>query len=285
MKLKKIKMVALVVPLVFTACDKSEEVNSFTRQEVKIVATIDGVATPQLKAAFNADGSGEFEPGDEYSLFFWNPTLGMGSMGQFKIGRTILWWDEISQDGNPVDFKAWYPYYEFYGNTTRLYNVADAATEQAKDLLIAPKVTVTTGDHPVNLQFKHVMHKLWVNLTSDSYDVTQATITLKNLKSHAMVNFEEGTVDVTTAGGTGSYMPKTGTNTSFIIAPQQLAANTEFVEIVAGGKTFVYKVPSSLTALESGKQVVLTLTLKKGGGVDGYIGEDFNPGGGHDGWN
>ncbi|MDR1201046.1 MAG: fimbrillin family protein, partial [Tannerellaceae bacterium] len=116
MKLKKILMAAFVVPLAFTACDKSEEMDD-SRNEVKIVAAIGASADSKLKAAFENDGSGEFETGDEYSLSFWSPTLGMGEGFLYQIGSTVLYWDQVSTDGNPIDFTAWYPYYNFSGIT------------------------------------------------------------------------------------------------------------------------------------------------------------------------
>ncbi|MDR1091756.1 MAG: fimbrillin family protein [Prevotella sp.] len=287
MKLKKILIAALVVPLAFTACDKSDEADN-SREQVKIVATIGVPTGNQTKASFENDGSGAFEAGDEYSLSFWSPTLGMGAIFPYEIGKTTLYWDEVYHDDNPVDFTAWYPVYSFSGIFIQRYKVADAATEAAKDLLMAPTVTVAVHN-PVNLQFKHVMHKLTIILSADFYsaaELNNAVITLKNLKSDAMVDFENGTVDETAASGTDPYPQKQGAAANFIVAPQNgLTAGTDLVKIEVAGKTYMYKVPDNLTVLESGKQLSLTLKLKKGDGVTGdiYIGEDFNPGGGHDG--
>lgn len=282
-------MTALVVPLAFTACDKSEDVGDL-RKEVKIVTAIGAPADNRTRASFESDGSGAFEAGDEYSLWAHNPTLGMGHGFNYEIGRSTIYWDEVSPDGSSIDFIAWYPVYIFGGSFTQPYKVANAATQEAKDLLMTPLVPVAINN-PVNLHFKHVMHKLTVNLSADFYsaaELNSAVITLRNLKSDAMVDFENGNVDETAASGTDAYAPATGPKAEFIVAPQNgLTTGADFVKIEVAGKTYMYKVPDNLTVLKSGKRLSLTLNLKAGGGVTGdtYIGEDFNPGGGHGGWN
>lgn len=281
--MKKIFAITFIAALAFTACSNDDEGDISTQKEVKIITSITGNA-PATRATFNPDGSGNFVTNDVFALSAWSPTLGIGYMYGYQVGQTTLYWDEISPDGNPVEVNAWYPNY----TSTQSYKVANAATEAVKDLLMAPPVTVSPGN-PVNLQFKHVMHKLVINLSSNHYDATQldaATISLKNLKSDAMVDFENGTVDETAASGTDAYPLKRGSSVSFIVAPQNLpVADTDMIEILVDGKTFTYKIPSGLTVLESGKKLSLTLTLKEDGSVTGTVGENFNSGGGHDGWN
>lgn len=289
MKLKKIFISVLVVPLAFTACSNDEEAD-YWRKEVKIVASIGPPADKQTRAFFTNDGSGALETGDIFNLSFWSQTLGTGGFYPYTIGSTTLYWDDISPDGNSIDFTAWYPEYNWVESFIHSYKVAEAATEAAKDLLMATMVTVAKHN-PVNLQFKHVMHKLTIVLKADHYtsdELNNAVIRLKNLKSDAMVDFENGTVDETAAEGTDAYPQKQGASTSFIVAPQDgLTTGTDFVKIEVEGKAYIYKVPANLTVLESGKQLSLTLTLKANGSVSGdmHIGENFNSGGGYNGWN
>lgn len=266
MKTKKLFAATLIAALTFTACSNDEEIDN-SRKEVKIVATIGAPTDSKLKATFENDGSGEFETGDEFNLSCWSPTLGMSSTYVYQVGQTTLYWDEISSDSNPIDFNAWYPVYNFSGSLTQPYKVADAATNEAKDLLMTPVVTVPKYG-TVSLQFKHVMHKLVIALGTNYYtfaDLQNAVISLKNLKSDAMVNFQNGTVDATTASGTDLYQPATGSWAEFIVAPQTLTAGTEIIEILIAGKTFTYKVPGILTSLEGGKVLKLTLILTRYG--------------------
>lgn len=264
MKTKKLFAATLIAALAFTACSNDEEIDN-SPKEVKIVATIGAPTDSKLKAAFENDGSGEFETGDVFTLFYFSPTLGQGAAYAYQVGQTTLYWDEINSDGNPIEFNAWYPVYDFRGNFTHPYKVADAATNEAKDLLMAPKITVNKYQ-PVSLPFEHMMHKLVIYLGTNYYtaaDLESAVITLKNLKSDAMVDFMNGTVDETAASGTDPYPSLTGGYAEFIVAPQTLTTGTEIIEILIAGKTFTYKVPAILAALESGKKLELTLFLTR----------------------
>ncbi|MBK5720793.1 fimbrillin family protein [Dysgonomonas sp. Marseille-P4677] len=284
--MRKILPIVFITVLALTACSNDEEVDN-SRKEVKIVATI-GATDGKTKAVFENDGSGVFETGDRYTLIYKHPTEGNESKQPYEIGITNLYWEDLTQYcDNSTVFFAWYPHF-FYDGIAVPYKVAGAETEVAKDLLMAPPVTVAKGD-PVNLQFKHVMHKLVIVLSSSLYSAAEldnAVITLKNLKSDAIVNFLDCTVDETAAEGTDSYTPKTGASVSFIVAPQVLpAAGTGIIEIEIAGKSSTYKVSSGLTRLERGKALTLNLTLKEGGYVSGYVEEDFTPDGGWDEWN
>ena len=270
MKTKNLLATALIAAVAFTSCDKSEDVGDL-RKEVKIVASVGALTGNQTRASFQSDGSGEFEVGDEYVLNTYSPTLSSEARYQYEIGSTTLYWDEVSPDGSPVDFNAWYPVYSFAGNFIQSYKVAGAASEEARDLLMTPRVTVAKYDQ-VDLQFKHVMHKLTVVLSSNYYPADQldaATISLQNLKSDAMVDFDNGIVDETAASGTDPYPGPFVTadrKYEFIVAPQTLTAGTEIIEIaMAGGKIYSYKVPTNLSVLESGKELRLKLILNRYG--------------------
>lgn len=271
MKTNKVFTATLIAALAFTACSNDEEINN-SREEVKIVATIGAPTDSKLKATFENDGSGEFEVGDRFSLLYFSPSLLAGGLMTYEVGGgTPLYWDLIAPDGNPIDFTAWYPVYEESG--TAQYKVADAATEAAKDLLMATKLPSVSKLQSVNLDFGHVMHKLVITLATNYYstaDLDNATITLKNLKSDASVNFRDGTVDDAAASGTDLYLPETGAWTEFIVAPQTLTAGANMIEILIGGKTFMYKVPASITKLESGKILKLNLDIRRDAVVLAY---------------
>ncbi|GAA6253692.1 hypothetical protein F050043D4_47270 [Bacteroides thetaiotaomicron] len=272
MKTRNLFAAALIAAVAFTSCSNDEEVVDNSRKEVKIVASVGALTDNRTRATFQSDGSGEFEVGDVYHLQTYSPTLGGGLSGlDYEIGSTTLYWDEISSDGNPIDFNAWYPVYSFAGNFIQSYKVAGAASEEARDLLMTPRVTVAKYDQ-VDLQFKHVMHKLTVVLSSNYYPADQldaATISLQNLKSDAMVDFDNGIVDETAASGTDPYPGPFVTadrKYEFIVAPQTLTAGTEIIEIaMAGGKIYSYKVPTNLSVLESGKELRLKLILNRYG--------------------
>lgn len=265
MKTKNLFTTVLISVLAFTACSNDEEVNN-SREEIKIAASIDGATTGNLKATFNSDGSGTFQPGDKYMLYYFSATLGQGGGIPYNAdGTTPLYWDQVSSNNNPVDFFATYPIYEFSGSMILAYKIAAATTEAAKDLLMTPKVTVSKGN-TVNLQFKHVMHKLAVNISSNYYtssELDAATISLKNLKSDASVDFFNGTLDKNSASGTDTYASQQGASTKFIVAPQTLIQGTEILDITISGKIFKWTVPTTLTELESGKILTLNLSVNR----------------------
>ena len=284
MNTKKILAVALMGCVCgFIACSNDEEVGN-PHKEVKILTSVNGNATtPQVRASIDpATGSGNLENGDIIALHVGNGTSGTG--GPHTIGSTQIYWDDlIANNGNaPFDFLAFYPNV----NIVDLQFGFNAATAANPDLLSAYDPGVNEGE-TVNLAFNHIMHKLVVNLSSDDYNANQlanAAISLKNLKSTAIVDTSDGTVDIFTAKDTDVYPTQTGANTSFIVAPQMLApaAGLDLVEIAVDGKTFTYKIPADLNVLrfESGRVLTLNLELKKDSGTVGDSGSDYNPGGG-----
>lgn len=258
--MKKIFITVFMTILAFAACSNDDEVNS-PREEVKIVATIGSTANSKLKATFENDGSGEFETGDILYLNCSGPNSIVPV--EYEIGNTTLYWDEISADGSPLNISAWYPAY-YASDQEEPYLIA-GQDYNTQDLLMAPAVPVDRGDI-VNLQFRHVMHKLVIRLSSDYYteeELGEAVITLKNLKSHAMVDFDNGTVIAAEASGTDPYTISNGALAEIIVAPQVLSPGTGFIEIFlpAADRTFTYKVPEGLTELESGKTLTLNFEL------------------------
>jgi hypothetical protein len=147
------------------------------------------------------------------------------------------------------------------------------------DLLIASPVTKNKGEN-VDLSFKHAMHRLNVSLSAaaDIGNISDAEIRLLNMKTTTKVDLTTGMVDATGATGTGNYSMQKGTGLWYV-APQNLTAGDDWIEVQLGGKTYIYKVPASLTVLESGKQVTIQLTLKKNGDVTGafYAVGDYWP--------
>lgn len=262
MKTKKLFTAVLISTLAFTACSNDEEINN-SQEEIRIVTSIDGQI--KTKASFNPDGSGTFESGDTITLSFMNTNRGFGGSGDYKIGTTSWYWDDVYYNDTSIDFVAWYPAFSFSGSLIYSYSVASATTEADKDFLITPKVSALKGN-TVNLQFKHVMHKLAVNFSSNVYNAAQmnnATISLKNLKSDAQVNFMEGVVNESGASGTEAYASKHGSTVEFIVAPQTLTSGTEILNIEVAGRTFTWSVPATLTKLESGKIQTLNLSVNR----------------------
>ena len=139
----------------------------------------------------------------------------------------------------------------------------------------------------VNLNFKHAMHKLVVNVTYDgdfsNVDRNNVTIQPVGMNASAAIDVKAGNVTVgeaSEADGTYAAEPLTNNACEFILAPQKLTTGAEWLEINLDGQTFTFNVPANyttsggsseaLTQLNSGEVLTLNLTIKKvaGGGDD-----------------
>lgn len=290
MNTKYLLITALIAAFGFTACNNDDEDNNL-RKEVKITTSInrssDALST---KAVIDpATGAGNLENGDQISLRVLDSAIGLGF--DYTIGVTNLYWDDLLDDLTPpFDFIAFYPRINLVNVSQQGFNVATAANP---DLLSAYTPSLSPGDF-VDLTFNHIMHQLRVNLSSDLYNESElaaATVSLKNLKSHAIVEVNDGTTNYTPFGD-DPYPSQTGANTTFIVAPQDLTQGADWIEISLAGKRYTYQVPATLKPgdnpsnprrLESGKVLSLSLKLTTSD-VSGTIGDDFTGGGGYTGW-
>ena len=162
----------------------------------------------------------------------------------------------------------------------------DVAAAKDKDLLLATPVTVGEGAQ-VNLNFKHAMHKLVVNVTYDGdfTGVDQSNVSIKPVGMNATteIDIKAGTVAVGEANATkGTYAAQlldVNNACSFILAPQKLTTDAAWLEINLDGQPLTFNVPARYTTsggspedlfqLNSGEVLTLNLTIKKeAGGTD-----------------
>jgi hypothetical protein len=264
MKVRRLLTTAFITTLAFMACNNDEQIESSSDNEIKIITSIGNLDGNQTKAIMDADGKGSFENGDVIYLC-WMNNVGSGSAINYEIGVDKIYWDQYSTFLEPpVTFMACYQKGKVPNFIGRLVYF-NAATEQEKDILLAIPDTVE-AKKPVNLKFFHAMHKLNVNLTSNVFtndDLEYAEVSLKNLKSTALVLLAYGQVAIPSSEGNDPYDSKTGANTSFIVAPQELTAGSDFIEINISNITYIYKVPANLDILDSGKILTLNLSINR----------------------
>ena len=264
---------ALLAMLALVGCQRNDDLGGL-RRPVHITATIEAQGA-ETRAQLNSDGSGSLNDGDEISL--WHSTnSNPPTMLDYTFGTTKLYWEDVITDSyNVIHFGGWYPKYRPEGTLSepKDYDVAGAADEAKRDLLIAPLTEVKHGK-PVSLAFRHVMHKLAVNLESDKHTAEQlasAKITPCLPHSHARVDFLAGKVEEAEASGNTAYPPATGASVFFVVAPQDLEAGREMLRIEIGEKTFFFPVPETIPGndpssdasrrLLSGKRLLLTLSI------------------------
>ena len=277
--------IALPALLALAACSDDDGLTSGNGQgEVRITTHISGAQTraPQL----GIDGSGNFEKGDALNLVVYGKEA-TPYTPDYLVETTTLYWEDIK---NATGLNGFYTFAGWYSedktlklqdNNSFSFNVAEAATDEQKDLLLATPTQVNEGD-PVKLVFRHAMHKLVVNLSyGEGFDnVDKSAITVKpvGMNAAATIDVKAGTVTVGEASATkGDYDAKTLSNNScsFILAPQKLQAGAEWLQIqVTEGQTISFHVPEqivdgntdtavSLTQLNSGETLTLNLTIKR----------------------
>ncbi|WP_431423383.1 fimbrillin family protein [Bacteroides hominis] len=278
MKTAKLITAAVLATLALAACNKDDE--SPTGDQVDIRTTICAnadIASADIgtRATIAPDGSGTFATGDELGLYAYVGTTAKLDNSSYKVGTTTLYWDELSKTA-PVAFSAYYPKVADIANAAAY--AFNAATATTPDLLVATPVTKSKGEQ-VTLDFRHAMHRLEVNITTNisGWDAATAKITLMGMNATASVNILTG---VTTSGeaseADGDYAPQTGAATTFIVAPQKVTTGADWIQIELGGKTFTYQVPAqynkpdgggaeTLSQLNSGETLTLTLNVKRDG--------------------
>ena len=135
--------------------------------------------------------------------------------------------------------------------------------------------TGTPKGSKVALYFKHQLSKVIVKMDVNSFSsgfLTGATIKLKGVKNEFTYKASKNGVEGISLTGDATVEVKLGTyadaGNACIIAPQDVAAETEFIEITTNGnpaKTYVYKIPTgSPKTFESGKKYIYNIKLSGG---------------------
>ncbi|MDR1201045.1 MAG: fimbrillin family protein [Tannerellaceae bacterium] len=267
MKTRNLFAAALIAAVAFTSCSQDDDVVTNDPNIVRFNASVDG--RNMTKASIGWDGTGTFDNGDIWGIYgkITTPESWPLDNEPYTVGTTTLYWDDISMD-KPVTFSAYYPAVGTITDASAyMYN---AVTATNPDLLVSTPVTASKGE-TVNLNFKHVMHKLAFNFDIGNApgNILDIKYRLLNMKSTAFVNILDGTVDVTLSEGADAYPQKTIFE-EVCVAPQDLTHGTDWIEIELAGKTYIAKVPANLnsnnsthpTRLESGNRLIVSLTLK-----------------------
>lgn len=306
--------------LALSSCHNDDLPGGTTLPEgaVHITAGIEGVQTrtPQL----DADGAGTFEPTDTWGMYTFTGDAASPAFSNeniaYKADNSIpLLWKDLSET-EPVTFSAHYPRITADIDDPAAYPYMPEKWNKTDDLLHAT-ATATKGG-TVALTFKHLMHRLVINLKAgegmEGADLSSAQINsvAKDYSTATMcarveVNLLTGVVNYDRVDGGVILSNGGGAKADWKVAPQDLTAGAEWLRIEVGkDDVWYYHVPASLnssnpdhpTRLVSGKQLTLNLTLKKNSGtgntvtlksseisgwdaqppIDGNI--DFNGGGG-----
>ena len=247
----------------------------------------DAVENPGARATINdEDGTGSFSNGDETTImgFVYEamPPVKKESPATYKDGTwtTTMTWDEFGE-GAHVAFSAFFPKlslsdFSELGQMAINLPTDQSTTEQYADCdWLHAVANGKKTDQPIQLTFRHCMHRLTVNLslsdnsgTLTQADVDATTVVIKNMETKGVVSFSGGVMPQ--AGNTRDFTPLKSTDgNSFcvLLLPQNVTPGTPWIEITVGGRTVTYPVPEGLTEFEGGKEKVVNLKLTNGSGA------------------
>ena len=268
--------------LTLTACNNDDDVLN-GGQEPGVVNIVTSINGPQTRVVMNDDGSGNFEDTkDKLKLAVYGSAD--VTYPDYTVGTTVLYWEDVEAGvgTGPYTFGGWFTKTDLPATLTSF----NAATASDPDLLLAAPATNVSKGETVNLNFKHAMHKLVVNVTYDGdfTGVNTDNVSIKpvGMNASAAINVQTGIVTPGEATDTdGDYAAQTLINNacSFILAPQKLTTDAEWLKINLDGQTLTFYVPASYTTsggstealsqLNSGEVLTLNLTIKKvTGGTD-----------------
>ncbi len=272
-----ISSIALPIFLALAACTADEATDNpgAPADAIRFIATIDGNTAADAidtRATINPDGSGAFENGDKFKLRATG-SVPVTDHKVYTVGETVLHWSDFVLIGNEgsLGFTGVYPETAVDNN-----NKFDIFRVANPDLLIAPTVTVAKGE-PVRLAFRHVMHRLVVNLSGNALTADELSVAEVQLSGDmycaAIVDFTNATAFTDNNYMYGDENPPTrrGATTTFILVPQDIRPYSEKITITAGGQELTYTFPATLPGhegtsdtprrLQSGRTLTLNLAI------------------------
>lgn len=254
-------MMMAVLPLALSGCAKDLGGTTVPSAGKIMIETSIVEPSVQKTPALSGDGSGNFADGDVFALYVASPADAMNRF-DYRVGSTTLYWKDLQlqPEDRTVTFAACYPKQEAIDGTFTF----DLESASDQDLLWArtPDVAVETKT-PIDLTFKHAMHRLAVNFTVDPAVTLAEVTTVCTAKSTCEVDLVGGTLNAT-ASRKASFT-QTGEQVVFLLVPQPTAEVS--LQVTAGElvKTFTLdELAAGHDSLESGKQLTVNMNISKG---------------------
>lgn len=173
------------------------------------------------------------------------------------------------QNGDNVDFIAYYPYKSPVTNYTLPIDVGDQGDASKIDVLYSKNAAgYNKNSSTVDLQFSHVLSKLSFTLTPEAGAppaLAGAKIEITNLATTADMNLADGTVTPTNSGQTlTANTSANGLSSSAIVIPQTLSGSKLKITLADNASVFEWDFPAN-TEFLSGKNHQYTITVSKTG--------------------
>lgn len=190
---------------------------------------------------------------------------GSNQSGFIPVSGTPIFYP---QNGDNVDFIAYYPYKNTLANYTYPVDVSNQATPADIDVLYSNNATAKNRNSGmVDLQFSHALSKLSFTVTSGdgSPNLTGAKLQITNLVTTANIDLTDGTVTATNSGQTITANTATnGLSSSAIVVPQTLSGTKLIVTLADNVSKFEWDFPAS-TELLAGKNHQYNIEVSKTG--------------------
>lgn len=183
--------------------------------------------------------------------------------GYFASKNAPIYYPE---DETPVDFIAYYPYNADI-NDYKVYpiNLTNQSSQNSLDLMSATNLTGRTQSSPQgNLQFKHLLAKLVLNLNSQN-SLKGLKASINGLKVKGTANLADGTLAATNETASISlYMNENGTQAEAILLPQPLTGKLK-IQLELNGQTKEFETTISGN-IEQGAKYVCNVNINYKGG-------------------
>ena len=181
--------------LTLTACNNDDDVLN-GGQEPGVVNIVTSINGPQTRVVMNDDGSGNFEDTKDKLKIAVYGSGNADYQVDYTVGTTALYWEDVEAGvgTGPYTFGGWFTKTDLPATLTSF----NAATASDPDLLLAAPATNVSKGETVNLNFKHAMHKLVVNVTYDGdftgVNTNNVSIKPVGMNASAAINVQTGIV-------------------------------------------------------------------------------------------
>lgn len=262
---------AIVAAMVFTACSQDEVESSAAVSKSNVISLSSKVAMTRAASDVQATA---LSTSNKVGVFVinGNTTIANGDNNQHSVGAngdlsTSNAMNYPTEENATVNIYAYAPYAS--GMALNSDNSFSVSTDQsaeagylASDLLYAFATDVVSSNNTVNLTFAHKLSQLQIAINNEAnIDLSNATVTIAGTKIATTFNPSTGVVGEATGEAT-AIKAATGNVSSVyaIVVPQEIAAGTELVKIVAAGKQYIAKLTNAAT-LAGSKAYKFTVKL------------------------
>lgn len=218
-----------------------------------------------------------WEPNDAIGLFMYAsndkinrlainvPYVTANGDGYFVSQHTPIYYPE---DNSPVDFIAYYPYNENINDYSNYaIDLSNQTKQNAIDLMTAINLTKRDQTSPQgNLQFKHLLAKLILNLKSTSGSSLKGIkASISGLQVKGTANLAEGTITPSGEATTFSlYINEQATQAEAILLPQTLSENLKIkLELNGQSKEITTQISGNI---EQGNKYICNVNISSQGG-------------------